>query len=104
MLYRLSERWARVELWAAALLALAVTLLILLNVVTRYLGAALFWPFDNARIFAPETPVRVSPIGRAFFSERGIATLLSELRWIWLPCFTLALIGWGARRAARPGA
>ena len=65
------------------------------------LGAALWWPFDNTRIFAPETPVRVSPIGRGFLSMRGVETLLSEMRWIWLPCAVLALGAWGVRRAAR---
>lgn len=65
------------------------------------LGAALWWPFDNARIFAPETPVRVSPIGRGFLSMRGVETLLSEMRWIWLPAAALALAGWGVRSATR---
>ncbi|MEO0496775.1 MAG: TRAP transporter small permease subunit [Pseudomonadota bacterium] len=51
MLIRLSERWATFELLAAALLALAVTCLILLNVVTRSLGAALFW-VDELAIYA----------------------------------------------------
>lgn len=67
------------------------------------LGAALFWPFDNARIFAPETPVLVSPIGRNFFSWRGLETLFSEIQWIWLPCMAVALIGLGVRRATRSG-
>lgn len=65
------------------------------------LGAALFWPFDNARIFAPYTPVRVSPIGADFFSARGVTTLVSEARWIWLPCIALALSGWGLRKGLR---
>lgn len=43
MLYRISAAWARIELWCAALLAVAVTLLVLLNVVTRTAGHALFW-------------------------------------------------------------
>ena len=43
MLYRLSRFWARLELGCASFLALAATLLILLNIVTRYFGAALFW-------------------------------------------------------------
>ncbi len=67
------------------------------------LGAALYWPFDNARIFAPETPVRVSPIGRGFFSARGLETILSELRWIWLPCLGLAGLTWGARKQIAKG-
>ncbi len=65
------------------------------------LGAALWWPFDNARIFAPYTPVRVSPIGADFFSARGVVTLVSELKWIWLPCIAVALSGWIIRRKAR---
>ena len=51
MLNRLSALWARIELWCAVLLAVAVTLLILLNVVTRYMGAALFW-VDELAIYA----------------------------------------------------
>ncbi len=51
MLFRISAFWARVEIWAAAALALAVTLLILLNVVTRSMGAALFW-VDELAIYA----------------------------------------------------
>ncbi|TNF23045.1 MAG: TRAP transporter small permease subunit [Rhodobacteraceae bacterium] len=51
MLYRISAFWARVELWAAAGLTLVVTLLILLNVVTRTAGNALFW-VDELAIYA----------------------------------------------------
>ena len=51
MLQRISAFWARLELGAAAFLALAVTLLILLNVVTRTAGAALFW-VDELAIYA----------------------------------------------------
>ena len=67
------------------------------------LGAASFWPFDNTRVFAPETPIQVSPIGRNFFSARGVETFLSEVWWIWLPCALVAMTGWGVRRAARSG-
>ena len=51
MLYRVSAAWARIELQAAALLAVCVTLLILLNVVTRNIGQALFW-VDELAIYA----------------------------------------------------
>lgn len=51
MLFRLSAAWARIELGCAALLALGVTLLILLNVVTRTAGNALFW-VDELAIYA----------------------------------------------------
>ena len=63
------------------------------------LGAALWWPFDNSRIFAPDTPIRVSPIGAGFFSMRGLETLISEFKWIWLPCLSLAILGWMTRHA-----
>jgi inner membrane protein len=56
------------------------------------LGPALFWPFDDARYFAPITPIRVSPIGMGFFSERGVAVILSELLWVWLPAATTAIM------------
>ena len=51
LLFRLSAAWARVELFAAATLAVAVTLLVLLNVVTRTTGNALFW-VDELAIYA----------------------------------------------------
>ena len=49
-------------------------------------GIAFFSPFSNARYFLPWTPLEVSPIGRNFFSEDGVETLLSEAIWLWLPC------------------
>lgn len=67
------------------------------------LGAALLWPFSDARIFAPITPIRVSPIGADFFSGRGLVTLVSELKLVWLPCLALALTGLLVRRRALSG-
>lgn len=51
MLYQISAFWARLELWAAACLGAIVTVLILLNVVTRTAGNALFW-VDELAIYA----------------------------------------------------
>ena len=65
------------------------------------LGAALWWPFDQARVFAPFTPVRVSPIGAGFFSLRGVETILSELVWVGVPCLLVAGAGLIMRRPAR---
>jgi inner membrane protein len=62
------------------------------------LGAALLWPVSDARIFAPVTPIRVSPIGAGFFSARGAATLMSELKLVWLPCMMVAGAAWLIRR------
>lgn len=55
------------------------------------LGIALLWPVSDARIFAPFTPIRVSPIGADFFSSRGLETLVSELVWVWCPAILLAV-------------
>jgi inner membrane protein len=51
------------------------------------LGVALLWPWNETRWFAPWRPILVSPISAGFFSTRGMETLLSELRWVWLPLF-----------------
>jgi inner membrane protein len=68
------------------------------------LGAALLWPVSDIRIFAPVTPIRVSPIGADFFSARGLVTIRSELVLVWLPCLVLAATGWLLHRGKRPGA
>lgn len=61
------------------------------------LGAALLWPVSDARIFAPVTPILVSPIGADFFSARGVATLMSELELVWLPSIAIAGTAWLVR-------
>lgn len=54
------------------------------------LGVALLWPWSDERFFAPARPIAVSPIGRNFLSERGLAVLGSEILWVWLPGLLLA--------------
>ena len=54
-------------------------------------GVAFFAPFVNTRYFFPVTPIAVSPIGAAFFSERGWHVLQSELLWVWCPAAALAV-------------
>jgi inner membrane protein len=54
------------------------------------LGAALLWPFSDARYFAPATPLPVAPIGRRLLSARGLYVMLVELAWfapLWLYAF-----------------
>ena len=51
MLHTLSRRWARVEIFCASLFAVLITLLILLNVVTRAMNASIYW-VDEAAIYA----------------------------------------------------
>ncbi len=57
------------------------------------LGVALAWPWSEQRLFAPWRPIAVSPIGADFFSHRGLAVLVSEARWVWLPALLLAAGG-----------
>lgn len=57
------------------------------------LGVALAWPWSEHRFFAPWRPIRVSPFAPQFFSARGVATLVSELRWVWLP-LAGAVVAW----------
>jgi len=68
------------------------------------LGVALLAPFDDSRFFFPWTPIQVSPIGlQGFLSERGLATLESELLWVWLPTCSIWLGLWlrGRRQPAQ---
>ncbi|PXV61637.1 inner membrane protein [Dyella jiangningensis] len=65
------------------------------------LGVALWWPFSDARWFAPFHPIAVSPIGARFFSERGAQVIASELCWVWLPVGVLAVCILLARRASK---
>jgi len=61
-------------------------------------GIAFFAPLDTTRYFFPWRPVHVSPISiRAFFSNRGLQILRSELVFIWLPTTLL----WAAVRVCR---
>ena len=57
------------------------------------LGIAFFWPWSDERYFARYQLIEVAPIGIAsFFSSRGVRVILSELRWVWLPCALLAVV------------
>ncbi len=56
------------------------------------LGVALYWPLDNDRYFLPFRPIQVSPIGvKAFFTERGLRVISSELVWVFLPGLLLSV-------------
>ena len=64
-------------------------------------GIAFFAPFSNERYHFPWQVIRISPISvTRFFSERGVAVLASELRWIWLPAAVVAVLGVVIRRGA----
>lgn len=57
------------------------------------LGVAWLWPWSEQRFFLPWRPIAVSPFINGFFSERGLAVLASEARWVWLPCAVVAAVG-----------
>jgi inner membrane protein len=59
------------------------------------LGVALFWPFSNARYFAPWRPIPVAPIGTRLFSSHGLRVMAIELL-MFLPLFLWSL--WPRRR------
>jgi len=76
MLHRISAAWARVELAAAAAFGVAVTLLILLNVVTRSLGAAIYW-VDELAIYSM---VWMAFLGASASLHRRDAVAITMLR------------------------
>ena len=97
-----SARWLRCStpMAFAFVFACALSHPLLDAMTSGGLGVALLWPASDARWFAPWRPIRVSPFANGFFSARGVATLWSELRWVWLPLLVAA----GAWRLCLPPA
>ncbi len=55
-------------------------------------GVGFFIPFENSRYFLPWRSIQVSPLGiKEFFSEWGIQVILSELKYIAVPCFIILI-------------
>lgn len=53
-------------------------------------GVGFFIPFENSRYFFPFREIKVSPIGiEKFFSEWGVNVILSELKYIGIPCLII---------------
>lgn len=88
---------ARSATAGAFVLACAASHPLLDTMTSGGLGVALLWPWSDARLFAPWRPILVSPFANGFFSARGLATLWSELKWVWLPLLVCA----GAWRTLR---
>lgn len=62
-------------------------------------GVGFFIPFENSRYFFPFRVIKVSPIGiEEFFSEWGIRVILSELKYIGIPCAIILLTSYALRR------
>lgn len=65
------------------------------------LGIGFFSPFSPRRYFLPWRVIEVSPLHPlALFTRQGLRVLRSELRWVWAPCLTVALLGIALRRWA----
>jgi inner membrane protein len=62
------------------------------------LGVGLLIPFSPERYFFPFTPLEVSPIGKNFFSQRGIYVLLNEFKYIVIPSISILVLGFLIKR------
>ena len=57
------------------------------------MGVGFFIPFNNDRFFFPFREIKVSPLGiKDFFSGWGIQVILSEIKYIGLPCIIVLVI------------
>ncbi|WP_163849151.1 TRAP transporter small permease [Pseudooceanicola aestuarii] len=77
MIGRFSSFWARIELGAAALLGVAISALILLNVVTRSMGAALYW-VDELAIYAMAWMTFLGASAALHFGQTVAVTILTD--------------------------
>jgi len=67
------------------------------------LGVAFWWPFSNDRLFFPAQVIEASPLSlRRFFGPSGVAVLLSEFLWVWLPSVFVGVAVSFARRRNAP--
>jgi inner membrane protein len=58
-------------------------------------GVGFFIPFDNTRYFLPYKVIKVSPLSPGdFFSEWGLQVMLSELKYIFLPCLVVLIFSY----------
>jgi inner membrane protein len=58
-------------------------------------GVGFFIPFDNTRYFLPFKVIKVSPLSPGdFFSEWGLQVMLSELKYIFLPCLVVLIFSY----------
>ncbi|WP_299557032.1 metal-dependent hydrolase [Seonamhaeicola sp.] len=56
-------------------------------------GVGFLIPINNQRFFFPFREIIVSPLGiEAFFSEWGLKVILSEIKYVFIPCLFVLLI------------
>lgn len=49
-------------------------------------GVGWLWPWSEERFFAPVQVIKVAPFAlKKYLMPEGIAVMMSELRWVWLP-------------------
>ncbi|MTW09574.1 hypothetical protein GM658_03085 [Pseudoduganella eburnea] len=84
---------------AAAFVAFACVSHPLLDMCTTGgLGAALWWPLSEQRMFFAAQLIKVSPLtADRFFGPGGVAAIKSEILWVWLPCCAVMLAAWDRR-------
>ena len=78
MLQKISAFWAKVEITAAAILAAAITGLILLNVVTRAIGNAIYW-VDEAAIYTMAWMTFLAASAAVHHGQSVAVTLVTDL-------------------------
>lgn len=81
------------RLWFWVIFLSTVSHGILDAMTTGGMGVGFFIPFDNDRFFFPFRVIKVSPLGiKKFFSEWGIEVILSEFKFIFIPCFIILVV------------
>jgi len=62
-------------------------------------GIGFFIPFNNERFFFSLRVIKVSPLGiERFFSKWGLQVIISEIKYILLPCFLVFIVRFLIRR------
>lgn len=101
--WALARRWSLAPWQGYLWIALCAFSHPLLDTLTNGgIAIPLFWPFLDTRFFSPWRPVRVSPVDLSrFLSPRGAAVLLNELKTIWLPLMSAALLIFALRHSRK---
>lgn len=89
-----SSRLLKVNAWAAGFFVFVcmASHALLDMLTTGGQGIALLWPWSDERIFFPYRVIQVSPFNQAaFFSQRGLDVIVSELAWVWFPCLVVMM-------------
>lgn len=101
----LAQRWKLPAWKACAWIALCTFSHPLADTLTNGgIAIPLFWPITETRFFSPWTPVEVSPIAlKRLFTERGAAVIGSEIKVLWIPMISVAMVffawrNWFARK------